>query len=349
MKPINKFLGIYLLNIIIFGVWFVSHSKAQNISISPKPTPSDNQPSRPIFAQALKAFGEKDYKLAAELGAKSAETEGRNESDFLITINWWTSRAYGLDSNAANSFKYLEKAVDLGYGKDGAFLVLALKLDFVRNILYSNPKWNDLVERSRNNFIKNVKENGDTLEVQLIKVEDQYARNWLPTLVEENPNNSKQIMLNMYRGDIERQRKLKKLIKAKKIKTYNDYMAAALVFQHSGNLSDLKVANRLARQGLQLAQDDKQKCKAGWFIGATTDRFLWSQGKPQIYGTQSRPENISFKETLKIIKEITETTKKGEMPKNLIAPSKDAKMTKEPFDKTKVANEERKILCIPTI
>lgn len=347
MKITNKYLIIYLLSIIVCIWGITDYCRAQKTSIDAKNNSSGNEPSRPIFAQALKAFGEKNYKLAAELGAKSADTEGRNDNDFLITINWWTSRAYGLDNNADKSFEYLERAVDLGYGKDGAFL--ALKFDFVRKILYDNPKWNDLVNRSRNNFVKNVSENGDSLEIQLLKVEDQYERNWLPTFLEENPNNKKQILQNLFQKDKARQRKLKGLVKAKKLRSYNDYMASALIFQHSINLQDLKLAAKLAQQAMQLAQDNKQKCKAGWFIGATTDRLLWSQGKPQIYGTQSRPENMSFEETLKLIKEITEATKKGEIPKNITPPNEGTKLTKEPFDKTKVTNEERTRLCIQAI
>ncbi|MDF1695563.1 MAG: tetratricopeptide repeat protein [Saprospiraceae bacterium] len=65
------------------------------------------------------------------------------------------------------------------------------------------------------------------------------------------------------------------------LKTSNDYQNAALILQHGKDSSDFRQAVELMEKSIALnPYADK------WLLAATTDRYLLSIGKKQIYGTQ---------------------------------------------------------------
>ena len=75
------------------------------------------------------------------------------------------------------------------------------------------------------------------------------------------------------------------LLLDQQVKTADDFYHAALVFQHGRSPESFLLANMLSREAARL---DSSSAQARRMIGMTHDRYLWSIGLPQVYGTQSR-------------------------------------------------------------
>ena len=71
------------------------------------------------------------------------------------------------------------------------------------------------------------------------------------------------------------------LLNEGKLRSSQDYYAAAFVFQHGDKAEDFLLAHSLA-----LAAAARGNSAAAWIGAATLDRYLFKIGQPQIYGTQ---------------------------------------------------------------
>lgn len=80
--------------------------------------------------------------------------------------------------------------------------------------------------------------------------------------------------------DNARHQAIRDLLAAKKLKTSSDYDYASLIFQHSGDPSDLMLAHLLSSTSVSMGGNGK------WMMAATLDRYLRSIKQPQIFGTQ---------------------------------------------------------------
>lgn len=80
--------------------------------------------------------------------------------------------------------------------------------------------------------------------------------------------------------DTARHQAIRELLAAGKLKTTNDYDYASLIFQHSGDPSDLMLAHLLSSTSVSMGGNGK------WMMAATLDRYLHSIKQPQIFGTQ---------------------------------------------------------------
>lgn len=65
--------------------------------------------------------------------------------------------------------------------------------------------------------------------------------------------------------------------------TANDHYHAALIFQHSVEIDDIRLAYSLAMTASRI---DPEHRKAKWLTAAAWDRILQMSGRPQWYGTQ---------------------------------------------------------------
>lgn len=81
--------------------------------------------------------------------------------------------------------------------------------------------------------------------------------------------------------DGERRELVKETLKSEKVFSAKELYFASMIFHHSGDLSNLKLARKLAK--LSSASGHK---KALWLFAAITDRILMLEKKPQKYGTQ---------------------------------------------------------------
>ncbi len=80
--------------------------------------------------------------------------------------------------------------------------------------------------------------------------------------------------------DVSRHQSVRNLLAAGKLKTINDFSFASLIFQHSGDPSDLMLAHLLSSTAVGMGGSGK------WMMAATMDRYLQSVKQPQIFGTQ---------------------------------------------------------------
>jgi hypothetical protein len=108
--------------------------------------------------------------------------------------------------------------------------------------------------------------------------------------------------------DALRHKIVRELLAADKLKTTNDYSFAALIFQHSGDPSDLMLAHLLSSTAVAMGGDGK------WMMAATMDRYLDSIKQPQIFGTQFRSDGQHW--------------------------------TMEPYNRTTLTDAERALWCV---
>ena len=80
--------------------------------------------------------------------------------------------------------------------------------------------------------------------------------------------------------DNARHQAIRKLLAAGKLSTSSDFDYASLIFQHSGDPSDLMLAHLLSSTSVSMGGNGK------WMMAATLDRYLHSLNQPQIFGTQ---------------------------------------------------------------
>nr|WP_156475435.1 hypothetical protein [Gluconobacter thailandicus] len=117
-------------------------------------------------------------------------------------------------------------------------------------------------------------------------------------------------------SDSKRREEIKRIINKGDLHTANDYYRASFIEQHGLNSDDYLLAHTLATTALVMGCAD-----ARWIVAATLDRYLWSIGKSQIYGTQTQNINPDGKE----------------------------KFTQEPFNRLVINDEIRGILRVPGI
>ena len=81
--------------------------------------------------------------------------------------------------------------------------------------------------------------------------------------------------------DTARRARTRTLLEEGKLRSGQDYYAAAFIFQHGEQPEDFLLAHSLA-----MAATARGYTVAAWIGAATLDRFLQKIGRPQIYGTQ---------------------------------------------------------------
>lgn len=80
-----------------------------------------------------------------------------------------------------------------------------------------------------------------------------------------------------------RQDRVRQLLAADSVVTANDFLHAAMIFQHGGDSSSYRLAHELVVRSVEL---DSTNNVARWLTAATYDRYLLSLNQPQWYGTQ---------------------------------------------------------------
>ena len=81
--------------------------------------------------------------------------------------------------------------------------------------------------------------------------------------------------------DKERQALVRALVSKGALRSAREYQFAALIFQHSPEAADLRLAHLLAVTAALKGQPT-----AKWLAAAALDRYLWNTNQPQIFGTQ---------------------------------------------------------------
>lgn len=87
------------------------------------------------------------------------------------------------------------------------------------------------------------------------------------------------------KDDEARREQVRALLEKGELRAGEDFRLAALVFQHGREPRDYLFAHTLAL--VALAKGDRS---ASWIASASLDRYLWSIGRPQIFGTGFGPD-----------------------------------------------------------
>ncbi|MFA6897982.1 MAG: hypothetical protein WC250_01075 [Candidatus Paceibacterota bacterium] len=85
----------------------------------------------------------------------------------------------------------------------------------------------------------------------------------------------------MVKRDNYRLAEAKRIVKSGQLKNGKEFYCAAMIFHHSGKLSDTKIALRLVNGSME-----RNYKPAKWLFAAVTDRILTQQGLKQKFGTQ---------------------------------------------------------------
>lgn len=114
-------------------------------------------------------------------------------------------------------------------------------------------------------------------------------------------------------ADEQRRIRTQALIDAGTLRSGDDFLHAAFVFQHGGKPDDYLKAHLLAMIAVA-----RGKPEANWIAAATLDRYLQSIGQPQVLGTQFKV-------------------------------SKDGKASQEPYARALLSDPLRQALRVPTL
>lgn len=122
-------------------------------------------------------------------------------------------------------------------------------------------------------------------------------KDWFKKLYNEDQNDRKE---NLYHtnSDLAKERDASRLeriieaVKNKELKTLADYFHAAMILQLGDKTKHYKLAYELAKKAAEEGYRSQEgEADPLWLCAATKDRFLMSQGKPQLYGTQFRKDS----------------------------------------------------------
>ncbi|HEY2289517.1 MAG TPA: DUF6624 domain-containing protein [Thermoanaerobaculia bacterium] len=219
---------------------------------------------RALFQQGGEAYGQKDWPHCAErfTAAAQAATGDRSAARAYFAAAACLTAA----GNPEAAFASLDKAAARGY-RDLERADANPQIEPLRK----DPRWKA--------FHDGVKTRSDaheaTLNTELARLtaEDQKDR--------QAGDNIDWTAVG--KRDAERLKRAREIAAAGGLHQADDYFNAALILQHSDKTEDYAQAHQWC---LKAAELDPESSDARWLAAATQDRWLMSQGKPQLYGTQ---------------------------------------------------------------
>lgn len=174
---------------------------------------------------------------------------------------------FALAGNKDAAFAHLEKAVAAGWSN-----TKRLRQDADLASLRADARWKNVMAGSEANWTK--KFGNDNRELWTLREGDEADR--------ESEKTGDELKAAIER-DRARLARAKEIIAAGGLKTANDYFMAAMLLQHGVAPEDYQKAREIALRAAELDPGNK---RATWLAAAAQDRYLWSIGKPQMYGTQ---------------------------------------------------------------
>ena len=245
-----------------------------------------------LVDSAGRAYEAGEYRECAD-HYRTAIEQGIQNKDILYNAACCCALSGSIDL----AFSYLEKAVELGYHN-----TQWIEKDSDLQILHHDGRWPDLVKRC--DSADQIYQKSINQELYRMYQEDQGDRlsdadlDWL--LINER--------------DAKHRERARALLDSGLVKTSDDYFHAAMIFQHGDDSASYALARDLALIAVKL---DSTNSIARWLAAAAKDRYLWSIGEPQWYGTQTH-----------IL---------------------DGKWTIDPVDTTAVTDEERRKWNVPPL
>jgi hypothetical protein len=225
---------------------------------------------RALFQQGNAAYAQKDWPHCAERFTAAAQAATGDRS--AARASFAAAACLTATGNKEAAFASLDKAAARGYRDldraDGNPQLEPLR---------SDPRWKA--------FHDGVKARSDAhkaalnAELARITAEDQKDR---------EPGADKIDWAVVGKRDAERLKRAREIAAAGGLHEADDYFNAALILQHSDKTEDYVQAHEWCVKAVEL---DSELPSARWLAAATQDRWLMSQGKPQLYGTQFKKVN----------------------------------------------------------
>ena len=212
-------------------------------------------------AAAFAAYERKDFATCAEISRRLADNGPAAERVSNLAN---AASCFALAGNADAAFRSLDDLLAAGYVNTKQ---LREDPDFAS--LRKDERWAPLYARAEANWEK--KFGADNRELWKLREAD-----------EEDRRPGADPVAGVAR-DRQRLARVKEIVAAGGLKTANDYFIAAMLHQHGAEPSDFVDARKLAMKAAEL---DSTNTRAKWLAAAAEDRYLWSIGKPQRYGTQ---------------------------------------------------------------
>lgn len=265
---------------------------APSVAHAGETAPPEESPAA-LRERASAAYDAADWSACADLYAAAAERGARGRDGALYNA----ACCAALAGQAERAIDLLVTAAEAGW-TDSAHLAADTDLDPLRD----HPRWPEAVaavEAAERAFAARVHP-----ELHRMFTEDQADRRSQPidwSVVTPR--------------DEARRRRAAEILAAGEAKEAEDFFHAAILFQHGSETADYARAEELARKAVEV---DPGFDRGRWLIAAAHDRWLHSQGKPQIYGTQF---------------------KKGE----------DGRWSLDPIDPHAVTDAEREALGVPPL
>ncbi|MFP5247325.1 MAG: TPR end-of-group domain-containing protein [Thermoanaerobaculia bacterium] len=263
------------------------------IAVSSAGQPADS------LAAASAAYDRKDYASCGELYRRLAEHSpvGLRNQYLYNAIG-----CFALAGTTDDAFRALDDLIAGGYVNTKS---LREEPDF--DSLRADKRWEAVFARAQANWAK--KFGADNRELWALREADEDDR---------QPGADSKAGAKRDRARLTR---VKQIVAEGGLKTANDYFMAAMLFQHGSQPEDYQQARTLALRATQL---DPTNTRATWLAAAAQDRYLWSIGKPQMYGTQFHEVNGVW-----TIEPIDDTVTDDERAKWHVPPLADARRRAE--------------------
>lgn len=228
------------------------------------PALSETPPTyQQTFQQGATAYEAKDWPKCAErfaAAAAVAPADGQAARSYFAAAACSTAAG-----DKETAFGYLDKAAGKGH-RDVERAESNPQVEPLRK----DPRWQKFLEGVKaRNAAHQAKVNS---ELTRLYEEDQKDRMAGPDKIDWSV---------VSKRDADRRKRVLEIAEQGGLKEPDDYYHAAMVFQHSDKLEDYDRAHQWCLKAAELGNDD-----AKWLAAATKDRWLMTQGKPQLYGTQ---------------------------------------------------------------
>ena len=253
------------------------------------------QDAASLAQQAQEAYNQKRYAESARLFAAAIEKGATHPN-----VSYNAACSFALAGDKDRAFEFLDRAVAAGY-RDSVHL----QADTDLASLHADPRWKAAVAKTE----AAEKAYLDSINAELYRLYQQDQ-------ADRAGDVEKADWEVISKRDADRRARVRQMIAEGRLKAADDYFHAAMVFQHGDKSEDYQLAHELASKAAEM---DPKHHVARWLAAASKDRYLWSVGKPQIYGTQ-------FKKT-----------------------SPDGPWTIDPIDEAALTDEERVKAGVPTL
>ena len=246
-----------------------------------------------LIESANSAYRSGDYSRCVDQYRLAIDQGGQNRHVFYDA-----ACCCALSGATDQAFAYLHKAIELGY-HDADWLEKDNDLLSLRD----DARWADLIRRCK-----------DANQTYLASINQELYRMYQEDQGDRLDSDGELDWARINVRDAKHRDRARALLDAGQVKTSDDYYHAAMIFQHGHDSTSYALARELALTAVRL---DSTNGIARWLAAAAKDRYLWSIGKPQWYGTQ--PHKI------------------------------DGKWTIDPIDTTAVTDEDRRQWNVPSL